>query len=276
MLEIHKKRVGFYQPDSNDVVKRIEDAELRRKLSDAINELPDKCRMVFKLSYLHDMKNKEIADTMGVSLRTVETHMYKALKLLRDKLGYLDLLSALFFIGKVSHEIREMTVMNMGNYAHGNQPIQHMIYLYDWAGEPWKAQYWVRDVMDRMYTPTPDGYCGDEDNGQTSAWYVFSAMGFYPVAPGTDEYALGSPLFKKVTINLENGNKMVIEAPDNDASKRYVESMKLNGKSYDKNYIKHGELLEGGTISFDMSDKPNTSRGTDESAFPYSFSKEMK
>ncbi len=180
------------------------------------------------------------------------------------------------YYGFPIHEIREMQVMNMGNYAHGNQPIQHMIYLYDWAGEPWKAQYWVRDVMDRMYTPTPDGYCGDEDNGQTSAWYVFSAMGFYPVAPGTDEYALGSPLFKKVTINLENGNKMVIEAPDNDASKRYVESMKLNGKSYDKNYIKHGELLEGGTISFDMSDKPNTSRGTDESAFPYSFSKEMK
>ncbi len=180
------------------------------------------------------------------------------------------------YYGFPIHEIREMQIMNMGNYAHGNQPIQHMIYLYDWAGEPWKAQYWVRDVMDRMYTPTPDGYCGDEDNGQTSAWYVFSAMGFYPVAPGTDEYALGSPLFKKVTINLENGNKMVIEAPDNDASKRYVESMKLNGKSYDKNYIKHGELLEGGTISFDMSDKPNTSRGTDESAFPYSFSKEMK
>ncbi len=180
------------------------------------------------------------------------------------------------YYGFPIHEIREMQVMNMGNYAHGNQPIQHMIYLYDWAGEPWKAQYWVRDVMDRMYTPTPDGYCGDEDNGQTSAWYVFSAMGFYPVAPGTDEYALGSPLFKKVTINLENGNKMVIEAPDNDASKRYVESMKLNGKSYDKNYIKHGELLEGGTISFDMSDKPNTSRGTGESAFPYSFSKEMK
>lgn len=102
MLEIHKKRVEFYQPDSNDVVKRIEDAELRRKLFDAINELPDKCRMVFKLSYLHDMKNKEIADTMGVSLRTVEAHMYKALKLLRDKLGYLNLMLALFFIGKVS------------------------------------------------------------------------------------------------------------------------------------------------------------------------------
>ena len=92
------------------------------------------------------------------------------------------------YYGQVIHEIREMTIMNMGNYAHGNQPIQHMIYLYNYAGQPWKAQYWLRQVMDRMYTPGPDGYCGDEDNGQTSAWYVFSALGFYPVCPGTDEY----------------------------------------------------------------------------------------
>lgn len=87
------------------------------------------------------------------------------------------------YYGGVIHEIREMTVMNMGNYAHGNQPIQHMIYLYNYAGQPWKAQYWLRQVMNKMYTPGPDGYCGDEDNGQTSAWYVFSALGFYPVAP---------------------------------------------------------------------------------------------
>lgn len=180
------------------------------------------------------------------------------------------------YYGFPIHEIREMQVMNMGNYAHGNQPIQHMIYLYDWAGEPWKAQYWVRDVMDRMYTPTPDGYCGDEDNGQTSAWYVFSAMGFYPVAPGTDQYAIGSPLFKKITLNLENGNKMVIEAPDNNAANRYIGSMKLNGKTYDKNYITYDDILNGGDIRFDMTDKPNTSRGTDESAFPYSFSNELK
>ena len=103
---------------------------------------------------------------------------------------------------RVIHEIREMTIMNMGNYAHGNQPIQHMIYLYNYAGQPWKAQYWLRQVMDRMYTPGPDGYCGDEDNGQTSAWYVFSALGFYPVCPGTDEYVVGAPLFKKATLHL--------------------------------------------------------------------------
>lgn len=110
-LEIHKKRIEFYQPDSNDVVKRIEDSELRRKLSEAINELPDKCKMVFKLSYLHDMKNKEIAEAMGISLRTVEAHMYKALKLLRDRLGYLNLLVALFFLGKVSVLVNSVVLL---------------------------------------------------------------------------------------------------------------------------------------------------------------------
>lgn len=111
VLDIHKKRVEFYQPDSNDVVKRIEDSELRRKLAEAINELPDKCRMVFKLSYLHEMKNKEIAETMGISLRTVEAHMYKALKLLRDRLGYLNLLWVLFFVGKVSVFVKSVVLL---------------------------------------------------------------------------------------------------------------------------------------------------------------------
>jgi len=117
------------------------------------------------------------------------------------------------YYGTVIHEIREMQIMNMGQYAHGNQPIQHMIYLYNYAGEPWKAQYWVREVMNRLYRPTPDGYCGDEDNGQTSAWFVFSALGFYPVCPGSDEYVLGAPLFQKATIHLENGKNVVINAP---------------------------------------------------------------
>lgn len=180
------------------------------------------------------------------------------------------------YYGFPIHEIVEMQVMNMGNYAHGNQPIQHMIYLYDWAGEPWKAQYWTREVMDRVYRPTPDGYCGDEDNGQTSAWYVFSALGFYPVAPGTDEYALGSPLFKKATINLENGNKLVIEAPANSPENRYIEKMTVNGKPYDKNYITYPMVQDGGTIVFTMTDEPNLSRGTSPDSAPYSFSNELK
>ena len=178
------------------------------------------------------------------------------------------------YYGFVIHEIREMTVMNMGNYAHGNQPIQHMIYLYDYAGQPWKAQYWLREVMNRMYTAGPDGYCGDEDNGQTSAWYVFSALGFYPVCPGTDEYILGAPLFKKATLHFENGKNLVITAPDNSDTNRYVDEMRVNGTVYTKNYLKHNELLQGGVIDFKMTDRPNMQRGTQESDLPYSFSKD--
>ena len=179
------------------------------------------------------------------------------------------------YYGQVIHEIREMTVMNMGNYAHGNQPVQHAIYLYDYAGQPWKAQYWLRQVMNRMYSPTPDGYCGDEDNGQTSAWYVFSALGFYPVCPGTDEYALGAPLFKKAVLHFENGQTLEIDAPDNGAGKPYVESLMQDGVPYTKNYLRHGDLLKGGRLTFDMSGKPNLQRGTAEDDRPYSFSKEM-
>ena len=176
------------------------------------------------------------------------------------------------YYGQVIHEIREMQIMNMGNYAHGNQPIQHMIYLYNYAGEPWKAQYWLRQVMDRMYTPTPDGYCGDEDNGQTSAWYVFSALGFYPVAPGTTQYVLGAPLFKKATLHFENGKSLVINAPENSDKNIYIESMSFNGKDYTKNYLEHFELLKGGVLNIKMGNKPNMDRGVNPEDFPYSFS----
>lgn len=176
------------------------------------------------------------------------------------------------YYGGVIHEIREMTVMNMGNYAHGNQPIQHMIYMYNYAGQPWKAQYWLRQVMDRMYTPGPDGYCGDEDNGQTSAWYVFSALGFYPVAPGTTQYILGAPLFKKATLHFENGNNLVINAPNNSDKNIYIESMTFNGKNYTKNYLDHNDLFKGGVIDIVMGDKPNLKRGINPEDMPYSFS----
>ncbi len=178
------------------------------------------------------------------------------------------------YYGGVIHEIREMTVMNMGNYAHGNQPIQHMIYLYNYAGEPWKAQYWLRQVMDRMYTPGPDGYCGDEDNGQTSAWYVFSALGFYPVCPGTPQYVLGAPLFKKAILHFENGKSLVINAPENSHENIYIESMKFNGQDYTKNYLDYNEMMKGGVLDIEMGDKPNKQRGIQPEDAPYSFSNE--
>jgi predicted alpha-1,2-mannosidase len=162
----------------------------------------------------------------------------------------------------------------MGNYAHGNQPIQHMVYLYNYAGEPWKTQYWVREVMNRMYTPNPDGYCGDEDNGQTSAWYVFSAMGFYPVCPVSNQYILGSPLFKHITIQLENGNTIDIQAPENSDENIYITSVRLNGKPWDKNWLSHTMLGEGTRIEFSMGNSPNKLRGIHTEDFPYSFSKD--
>lgn len=178
------------------------------------------------------------------------------------------------YYGFPIHEIREMQLMNMGNYAHGNQPIQHMTYLYNYAGEPWKTQHWVREVMDRLYTPQADGYCGDEDNGQTSAWYVFSAMGFYPVCPGTKEYVLGAPLFKKITLQLENGKQFVIEAPSNSKANRFVEKVMMNAQPYSKNWVGHDDILQGGTLHFGMTHEPNKARGTDEIDYPYSMSNE--
>jgi predicted alpha-1,2-mannosidase len=177
------------------------------------------------------------------------------------------------YYGFTIHEIREMQIANMGNYAHGNQPIQHMIYLYNFAGQPWKAQSRVREVMDKLYTPQADGYCGDEDNGQTSAWYVFSSMGFYPVCPGTDEYVFGSPLFDKVTLTMQNGKTFTITSSGNTSENVYVNDIKLNGKTYGENYIRHNEFLNGGNLEFKMSAEPNKERGTSEESFPYSMSK---
>ena len=176
------------------------------------------------------------------------------------------------YYNSVIHEIREMQIAGMGQYAHGNQPIQHMIYLYNYAGEPWKTQYWARETMNKLYQATPDGYCGDEDNGQTSAWYVFSAMGFYPVTPAVNQYVLGAPLFKKIKLKMENGKTFTIEAPENSAENMYADEVSLNGKKYEKNYVTHEDILKGGNMKFSMDNQPNTKRGTKEIAFPYSLS----
>ena len=209
--------------------------------------------------------------------------MQGLIKLMGGKKEFITMLDSVFslppvydcsYYGGVIHEIREMEIMNMGNYAHGNQPIQHMIYLYNYAGEPWKAQYWLREVMNRLYFATPDGYCGDEDNGQTSAWYVFSALGMYPVCPATDEYVLGAPLFPKATIHLENGKSIILNAKNNNENNRYIQKVKYNGKNYTKNFLKHSELLKGAKIVFEMDNTPNYERGINDEDFPYSLSNE--
>lgn len=160
------------------------------------------------------------------------------------------------YYGTRIHEITEMQVANMGNYAHGNQPAQHMPYLYDYAGEPCKTQKWVRNVMDKLYSAAPDGYCGDEDNGQTSAWYVFSALGFYPVCPASDEYAIGTPYFPLAVINLENGEQTIISAKNSDGTNTgldtYIKSISLDGRSYNENFFKYDDLINGAKIKFSM------------------------
>jgi predicted alpha-1,2-mannosidase len=201
--------------------------------------------------------------------------------LMGGKRAFVDKLDTVFalppefdasYYGEVIHEIREMQVANMGQYAHGNQPIQHMIYLYNYAGAPWKAQYWIRETMNRMYKATPDGYCGDEDNGQTSAWYVFSALGFYSVTPAVEQYVIGAPLFKKVAVHLENGRTIAINAANNGAANRYIKSLRMNGRAYGKNWLSHADLVRGATLDFDMSATPNLQRGTGAGDAPYSFS----
>lgn len=178
------------------------------------------------------------------------------------------------YYGSVIHEIREMQIVNMGQYAHGNQPIQHMIYLYNYAGEPYKTQFWVRQVMDKLYSSAPDGYCGDEDNGQTSAWYVFSALGFYPVTPAVNQYVMGAPLFEKATIELENGNYFVIQQSENSAKNQYINKAWFNGKKFEKSFINFDEITNGGVLYFEMNDKPNKKWASNKEDAPYSMSNE--
>lgn len=177
------------------------------------------------------------------------------------------------YYGYQIHEITEMLIADMGQYAHGNQPIQHGIYLFNYAGQPWKTQYWVRETMNKLYTAQPDGLCGDEDNGQTSAWYVFSAMGFYPVCPGTGEYVLGAPLFKKITLHLPDNKTFVISAPENSTANIYRYSTKLNGSNYTKQYITHADLMKGGQMDILMNGTPDTGVKIRKEDLPFSMTR---
>lgn len=174
--------------------------------------------------------------------------------------------------GGLIHEMTEMVMANMGQYAHGNQPIQHMVYLYNYSGQPWKAQYHARNVMAKLYDATENGYPGDEDQGQTSSWYVLSALGMYSVCPGTDQYVFGSPVFSKATITAEDGKKFVIEAVGNSKENIYIQSASLNGAPYTRNYIRYGDMVAGGRLRFEMGSGPNTKRGTNKEDRPFSLS----
>jgi predicted alpha-1,2-mannosidase len=145
----------------------------------------------------------------------------------------------------------------MGNYVHGNEPSHHVPYLYVWTSEPWKTQSRVRKIMDQMYKNKPDGLCGNDDAGQMSAWYIFSAMGFYPVCPGSDQYALGSPNAEEIRLNLENGNTFVIKTKNFSNEHVYVNAVRLNGKPHNSFFISHNDIMNGGELVFEMSKHAN-------------------
>lgn len=150
----------------------------------------------------------------------------------------------------------------IGQYAHGNEPSHHMAYLYNFTGQPWKTQQRVRQIMDEMYSTQPDGLSGNEDCGQMSAWYVFSAMGFYPVTPGSVEYALGSPLFDHIAVHLENGNVFNISVKNQASRNVCVQEVKLHGKDWPYQYLKHEDIMAGGEMEWLMGATPDTVRGT--------------
>ena len=154
------------------------------------------------------------------------------------------------YYGFTIHEIREMQIMDMGNYAHGNQPIQHLIYLYNYAGKPQKAQAKIREVMKKLYASTPDGYCGDEDNGQTSAWYVFSALGFYPVTPASDVYVLGNPIFEQVKLQLPNNKEFIIKNTEKTKGNIFVKDIFVNGKKWESYELPYKIFTENGRLDF--------------------------
>jgi predicted alpha-1,2-mannosidase len=174
--------------------------------------------------------------------------------------------------GQVIHEMTEMAAFNLGQYAQGNEPIHHLVYLYNYAGEPWKAQQHVRQIMKTMYNATENGYPGDEDEGQMSSWFVLSAAGFYSVCPGTDQYVIGSPLFPKMTITLENKKQFVVEAENNTTENMYIQSATLNGQPYTHNWISHTDIINGGILHLVMGPQPALNRGTAAADRPFSLS----
>ncbi len=162
----------------------------------------------------------------------------------------------------------------VGGYVHGNEPSHHVSYLYAWTSQPWKTQYWIRNILNKMYKNEINGLGGNDDCGQMSAWYIFSVMGFYPVCPGTDQYVLGAPYLPYLKLNLPNGKAIEIRAHGVSDKKCYVKSLKWNGRTYDKMYITHKDLLQGGVWDFEMSATPNRHRGLLKEDKPYSLSNE--
>jgi predicted alpha-1,2-mannosidase len=193
----------------------------------------------------------------------------------KEKLiSWIDSLFSMEIPEKYFTESEDVTRIGaIGNYIHGNEPSHHIPYLYCYAGEPWKTQERIHEIMKEMYKNTTDGLCGNDDCGQMSAWYIFSALGFYPVTPGSNEYIIGSPFIKEATINLENGNKFKIIAQNYSGKNIYIENISLNNEKINRCFITHNEIIEGGELKFLMTDKPNKKLFDNSIIMPYSMTK---
>ena len=270
-IELFKKRANYYKnvfdKSTNFMRGKLKNGEFQRPFkADAWGgAFTEGSSWHYTWSVLHDPEG--LMSLMGGRINFIER---------LDEVFTTPPTSDFSYYGFKIHEILEMELLNMGQYAHGNQPIQHAIYFYNFARQPWKTQQKIRHVMDNLYGDGPDGYCGDEDNGQTSAWFVFSAMGFYPVAPVTGQYVIGSPLFESIKIELTNNKTVNINVSDNEKENVYIASLKVNNQNYNKNWLDHSIFITGGKIDFSMSSEPNYFWGSEKGSVPYSMSLEKK
>ena len=270
-IELFKKRANYYKnvfdKSTNFMRGKLKNGEFQRPFkADAWGgAFTEGSSWHYTWSVLHDPEG--LMSLMGGRINFIER---------LDEVFTTPPTSDFSYYGFKIHEILEMELLNMGQYAHGNQPIQHAIYFYNFARQPWKTQQKIRHVMDNLYGDGPDGYCGDEDNGQTSAWFVFSAMGFYPVAPVTGQYVIGSPLFESIKIELTNNKTVNINVSDNEKENVYIASLKVNNQNYNKNWLDHSIFITGGKIDFSMSPEPNYFWGSEKGSVPYSMSLEKK
>ena len=205
----------------------------------------------------------------------VPQDVYGAMTLMGGEKKFISALDELFYndLPEYAYADNEDITKDclIGGYVHGNEPSHHIPYLYAWTSQPWKTQYWMREIINRMYRPEIRGLGGNDDCGQMSAWYIFGVQGFYPVCPGSDQYVIGAPFFKEVSIQLPNGKSLTVKAPKVSDKNRYVKKVLLNGKEYSKLYLTHADLLAGGVLEFDMASKPNKARGQKPADKPYSM-----
>jgi predicted alpha-1,2-mannosidase len=205
----------------------------------------------------------------------VPQDVYGAMTLMGGEKKFISALDELFYndLPEYAYADNEDITKDclIGGYVHGNEPSHHIPYLYAWTSQPWKTQYWMREIINRMYRPEIRGLGGNDDCGQMSAWYIFGVLGFYPVCPGSDQYVIGAPFFKEVSIQLPNGKSLTVKAPKVSDKNRYVKKVLLNGKEYSKLYLTHADLLAGGVLEFDMASKPNKARGQKPADKPYSM-----